>query len=192
MAKPACAEPLARKSGEQRGSPQKTAFLAASLYRGGWWRSSLPAGFSPRHDIAFACCFLPTELEERLLAPARAALQSSEPQLPAPGARQPHRGTGGEETWGRGAAPRPLTASVGLQLAPCLLLRPVPSCRLGALGFGCPGEQPGWVRSSAGSTAPGVPRSASPPPGEARTHPREPLGSSHPLGARGWDLGVPA
>lgn len=183
-------EPLAGKGGEQRVPPKNCFFLAASLYRGGCGGAVSPRGFHPGMTLPLLAASYPRSWRRGCsLLPelhCRALSRSS----PRPGLASPIGGP--EETWGHGAAPRPLTASVGLQLAPCLLLRPVPSCRLGALGFGCPGEHPGWVRSSAGSTAPGVPRSASPPPWKARTHPREPLGSSHPLGARGWDLGVPA
>lgn len=73
-AKSACAPSLAGKRGERRGSAQTPAFLAPGFRLGGRGRF-LPAWFLPRRDIAFAHCFLPTVLQERLSpgTPQRAA-----------------------------------------------------------------------------------------------------------------------
>lgn len=174
-----------------RGSPQKTAFfLAASLYRGGCGGAVSPRGFHPGMTLPLLAASYPRSWRRGCsLLPelhCRALSRSS----PRPGLASPIGGP--EETWGHGAAPRPLTASVGPQLSPCLSLRPVASCRLACLGFRCPGERLGLGEELHGEHSTQVPHSASPPPREGRTHPREPLGSSHTLEARGWDPGVPA
>lgn len=140
-AKPACAEPLAGKGGEQRVPPKNCFFLAASLYRGGCGGAVSPRGFHPGMTLPLLAASYPRSWRRGCsLLPelhCRALSRSS----PRPGLASPIGGP--EETWGHGAAPRPLTASVGPQLSPCLSLRPVASCRLACLGFRCPGERLG-------------------------------------------------